>query len=65
MVINVIQVLKNLSGQTMMDTDGQGNAVEATLRMAIVNALLAPVQKEDGMEKIKKYRESKSNYRKQ
>jgi hypothetical protein len=55
MKITVTQTLKNMDGQVMKDNDGQGNAVDATLRMAIVNAVLSPVQKESGMEKVKKY----------
>lgn len=62
MVINVTQVLKSFSGQVMLDKDEQGNAVEATLRMAIVNALLSPVQKETGVDKVKKYELAKKVY---
>ena len=55
MLVNVNQVLKTLDGQTMKDNDGQGNAIDATVKMAIVNAVLSPVQKESGVEKVKKY----------
>jgi len=55
MLVNVNQVLKTLDGQTMKDNDGQGNAVDATVKMAIVNGLLSPVQKESGIDKVKKY----------
>jgi len=55
MLVNVSQVLKTMDGQTMKDADGQGKAVDATMKMAIVNAILSPVQKESGVEKVKKY----------
>ena len=55
MLVKVDGVLRTLSGDTIMDDDGKGNAVEATVRMALVNAILAPVQKETGMEKVTKY----------
>jgi len=56
MLVDTTVVLKNLAGGPMKDNDGQGNAVDATLKMAIANALLAPSKKEDsGVDKIKKY----------
>jgi len=55
MLVNVNQVLKTLDGQTMKDNDGKGNAIDATVKMAIVNAVLSPVDKESGIDKVKKY----------
>ncbi len=55
MKIDTNQTLKALNGEVLKDNDGQGNAVDATLKMAVVNALLAPVQKETGLDKVKKY----------
>ena len=55
MKINVTQKLQTINGDVLVDTDEKGEAVAATLRMAIVNALLSPVQKENGMEKAKKF----------
>ena len=55
MLVNVNQVLKTMDGQTMKDNDGQGNAVDATVKMAIVNAILSPVKDESGIDKVKKY----------
>lgn len=55
MKVDVTQVFKTMDGQVMIDNDGKGNAVEATLRMAIVNAVLSPVERESGIEKAKKY----------
>ena len=52
-----VDVTKNLitfDGQTMKDIV-DGEAVDATLRMAMVNAILSPVEKESGMDKVKKY----------
>jgi len=54
MLVKVNVPLTTLDGQTMKDNvDGQ--AVDATVQTAIVNAVLAPVQKESGIEKVKKY----------
>lgn len=55
MKINVNQTLKNLAGQPMKDQDGEGNVVDATLKLALVNAVLAPSQKESGVDKVRKY----------
>jgi len=61
MLVKVNVPLKTLDGQTMRDNvDGQ--AVDATVRMAIVNAVLSPVQKESGIEKVKKYELAKKIY---
>jgi len=54
MLVTVNQVLKTLDGQVMKD-NVDGNAVDATVKMAIVNGLLSPVQKESGVDKVKKY----------
>jgi len=55
MLVNVNQVLKTIDGQTMKDSDGTGNAIDATVKLAIVNAVLSPVQKENGIEKVRKF----------
>jgi len=55
MKFNVNEVLKALNGQTLKDVDANGESIDATLKTAIVNALLAPVQKESGVDKVKKY----------
>lgn len=54
MLIKVNVPLKTLDGQVMKD-NVDGVAVDATVRMAIVNAVLNPVEKESGIEKVKKY----------
>lgn len=54
MLIKVETPLRNMDGQVMKDNvDGQ--AVDATLRMAMVNSILSPVEKESGMDKVKKF----------
>ena len=54
MLVKVDTPLRTLDGIVMKDNvDGQ--AVDATVRTAIVNAVLAPVQKESGIDKVKKY----------
>lgn len=55
MKVKVNQVLKTIDGQTMKDNDGKGNAIDATVKLAIVNAVLSPVDKETGVDKVKKY----------
>ena len=54
MLVKVNVPLTTLDGQTMKD-NVDGEAVDATVKTAIVNAVLAPVQKESGIEKVKKY----------
>lgn len=55
MKIDVNQTLKTMNGQVMKDDDGTGQIVDATLRMAMVNAILSPIEKESGMDKVKKF----------
>lgn len=59
MLINLNQTLSAINGETLKDNDGKGNVVDATLKMILVNALLAPDEKsknESGMDKVAKYR---------
>lgn len=65
MLVDVTQVLKNLAGNIMKDNDGQGNVIDATLKLAIVNALLTNSQQgrsENGVDKVKKYELAKKVY---
>jgi len=63
MKFDVNTVLKNLNGEVLKDSDGKGNVIEATVKLAIVNALLAPTQKqESGVEKMKKWELAKKVY---
>jgi len=56
MKIDFTQTLKTMSGEVMKDMDEKNEAVDATLKMAVVNALLAPQkEQESGVDKIKKY----------
>jgi hypothetical protein len=54
MLVNVNTVLTQLNGDPVMDMDGKGNAVEATVKMALVNAVLSPVQTDKPMDKFRK-----------
>lgn len=54
MKVNVNETIKQLNGQPLLDAVN-GEAVEVTFRVVIVNALQAPVQGEDGMAKMKKW----------
>lgn len=70
MLVNVNQVLKTITGVTMQDIaeeiDENGEtvkvAVDATVKTAIVNAVLSPVQSDKGIDKIKKYELAKKVY---
>ena len=55
MVIDVTGVLKQMNGSPMMDVDEKGARTEASIRQAIVNAILSPVQNEKGVDKVVKY----------
>ena len=54
MLVKVNVPLKTLDGQVMKDNVG-GDAVDATVKTAMINAVLAPVERELGVEKVKKY----------
>ena len=54
MLVKVNVSLKTLAGETMKDSV-DGEAVDATVKMVIVNAVLAPVQNEKGVDKVIKY----------
>lgn len=62
MKVDTTQVLKNIAGQPMKDNDGNGNVIDATLKLALVNSILSPVQKESGVDKVKKYELAKRVY---
>lgn len=54
MKIDVSKELKTLDGQTMKDVGANGEAIDATVKMALLNALLAPEQKDTPVQKLKK-----------
>lgn len=63
MKLNVDQTLKTLDGQVMKDVSTDGEAIDASLKLALVNALLAPKQEPDsGVVKIQKYELAKRIY---
>jgi len=53
--INVDETLKTFDGKVMMDADSSGNAVEASMKTVLVNAVLAPVKEDKGVDKVRKY----------
>jgi len=61
MKINTNQVLKTFGGESMKD-NVNGNAVDATIKSALVNAVLNPVDNETGVEKVRKYELAKMIY---
>jgi len=63
MLVKVNVPLKTFDGQVMKD-NVEGEAVDATVKTAIVNAVLAPVQNEKGVDKVKKYELAKRIYAK-
>ena len=62
MLVKVNVPLRTMDGQVMKDNDEQGKAVDATVKNAIVNAVLAPVQNEKGVDKVAKYELAKKVY---
>jgi len=54
MKIDVTKVLKDFDDNPIMDVKN-GETVEATIRMAIVNALLTPSKNDKGTEKLEKF----------
>jgi len=54
MLVKLDVPLTTYDGEALMDNDGKGNAIEATLRLAMINALINPVRDELGPEKFKK-----------
>jgi len=63
MKINVDVTLKTFDGKTMMDADSNGNAVEATVKTLLVNAVLAPTKDEKGVDKVRKYELAKTIFK--
>lgn len=61
MLVDVSNELKQLNGQPLMD-NVNGEAVVVTFKDVIANALLSPVQKEQGVDKIRKYELAKKVY---
>jgi len=61
MLVNVDGVLKSMSGETLKDVVN-GEAIDAKVKDALVNAILSPVQNEQGVEKVKKYELAKRIY---
>ena len=55
MLVDVTKVLTSMNGDALLDVDKDGTAVEVTVKAAIVNAVLMPVQNEKGVEKLVKF----------
>lgn len=53
--VNVTGVLKSFEGKTLQDTDEQGKACDASVRITIVNGLLAHLPNDIGTVKLQKY----------
>ena len=54
MKIDVSKELKTLDGQVMQDVGSGGNAVDATVKMALLNAVLAPEKDDTPVRKLEK-----------
>lgn len=63
MLVKVDVPVLALNGETLQD-NVDGKVVAATVRMIMVNAILSPVEKELGTEKVKKYELAKKIYTK-
>lgn len=56
MKIKMNTKLKNIDGSTMKDRNAENKLIDATLKQALVNAILAPTEKVDsGVDKVRKY----------
>jgi len=55
MKVNVDLTLKNIDGSVLIDRNEKGEAVEAILKTALINAVLTPVEREKGVEKVRKF----------
>lgn len=55
MKIDTQTVLTQFNGKAMKDIDESGNAIDATLGRTLINALLAPVNEDDGVAKLRKF----------
>lgn len=55
MIIDTNIKLVNMNGAVLQDNDGTGKLIDATVKTAIVNAILVPTKDETGMDKVKKY----------
>ena len=62
MLIDVNRVLVQMNGTPLMDTDSEGKAIEATVKVALVNAALSPEQKDTGVQKVQKYELARKMY---
>ena len=47
--------VKRIDGQPLIETNQQGEAVQATFKVVVVNAVLAPSKNDDGVMKVRKY----------
>jgi len=54
MLVKIDVPLTTLDGQVMKDNDGEGNIMDATLKVALINAVAAPEQKSTPAEKIER-----------
>ncbi len=54
MLVKVNVSLKTLDGEVMKD-NADGVAINATVKLCMVNAILSPVERESGVDKVKKY----------
>ena len=55
MKINVTQVLKNINGDDLIEPNEKGEVQPVLLRTVLVNALMIPVEKDTGVQKVEKY----------
>lgn len=63
MLIDTNTKLVSLQGNELKDNDGTGNVIDATFKLVVVNAILAPVQNESGTDKVRKYELAKRIYK--
>lgn len=55
MRLNVLTVLKSIKGNDLLEPNEEGEAEVVTLRTVLVNALIIPVEKDTGVQKVEKF----------
>lgn len=55
MKLNVMQELTTFDGQTLPNTKADGSVVPMIVKDVVVNVVMTPLEKDDGMAKLRKY----------
>ena len=55
MKLNLLTVMMNINGEPLLEPDKNSEVQKVTLRTVFVNALMIPVEKDTGVDKVAKY----------